>query len=183
VEVTPAWLAEFWRALCELMPGVRLVVAGSPVQPGLDEPFRAALAAAAPAARADVVWLGYVPRVTQPALYAATTCAIFPAAPTSLQEAKCSVRLATTLLEGVPVVASAVGEQAHYGASGAARLVPADAPPAVFAAAVAEVLADPAGQAALGDAARARLTTTYAWQRLGERLANFYDAVLSSVNN
>lgn len=178
VEVTPAWLGAFWQALHTLAPAARLVMAGAPVQPGLDAPFCAALAAAAPRAAAQVIWLGYVPRVTQPALYAATTAAIFPAAPTPLQEAKCSVRLATTLLEGVPVVASAVGEQAHYGAAGAARLVPADAPPAAFAAAVAAVLADPARQIALSTAARARLTTEYAWPRLGSRLNDFYATVL-----
>ncbi len=55
--------------------------------------------------------------------------------------------------------------------------------PAAFAAAVAEVLADPAGQAALSAAAQERLTTTYAWQRLGGRLAACYEAVLSPADN
>jgi hypothetical protein len=64
-----------------------------------------------------------------PSLYPHIGCAIFPAQPTVLQQAKCSVRLATTLLSGVPVVASAVGEQAAYGAEGAANLVPAGALP------------------------------------------------------
>ncbi len=174
VEVTPAWLADFWRALRTLTPTARLVMAGAPVQPGLDAPFRAALAAVEPAATDQVIWLGYVPQSTQPGIYAAATCAIFPAAPTPLHAAKCSVRLATTLLEGVPVVASAVGEQAHYGAAGAARLVPADATPAAFAAAVAAVLADPASQATLSAAAQTHLLTTYAWERLGRQLADFY---------
>jgi glycosyltransferase involved in cell wall biosynthesis len=174
VEVTPAWLAAFWTALHAQAPTARLVMAGSPVQPGLDEPFRAALAAVNPVAADQVSWLGYVPQSTQPGIYAAATCAIFPAAPTPLQAAKCSVRLATTLLAGVPVVASAVGEQAHYGAAGAARLVPADASPLAFAAAVAAVLADPARQAALSAAAQQHLLTTYAWERLGERLEEFY---------
>jgi glycosyltransferase involved in cell wall biosynthesis len=174
VEVTPAWLADFWRALHAQAPSARLAVAGSPVQPGLDEPFRAALAAVDPIAAGQVIWLGYAPQSAQPGIYAAATCAIFPAALTPLQEAKCSVRLATTLLAGVPVVASAVGEQAHYGAAGAARLVPADASPAAFAAAVTEVLADPARQAALSAAAQQHLLTTYAWERLGKRLEEFY---------
>ena len=178
VEVTPAWLADFWRALRALAPTARLVMAGAPVQPGLDAPFRAALAAVDPAAADQVIWLGYVPQSTQPGIYAAVTCAIFPAAPTPLQAAKCSVRLATTLLKGVPVVASAVGEQAHYGAAGAARLVPADATPADFAAAVAAVMADPVSQVALSAAAQTHLLTAYAWARMGSRLAGFYAELL-----
>ena len=174
VEVTPAWLADFWRALHAQAPSARLVMAGSPVQPGLDEPFRAALAALDPIAAGQVIWLGYAPQSAQPGVYAAAACAIFPATPTPLQEAKCSVRLATTLLAGVPVVASAVGEQTHYGAAGAARLVSANASPAAFAAVVAEVLADPARQAALSAAAQQHLLATYAWERLGKRLEEFY---------
>ena len=50
VEVTPAWLGAFWQALHTLAPAARLVMAGAPVQPGLDAPFRAALNATAPSA-------------------------------------------------------------------------------------------------------------------------------------
>lgn len=174
VEVSPAWLATFWRSLRASVPDVRLIMAGAPVSPGLDAPYRAALAGADPTAAAQVYWPGYIPPATQPALYAAATCAIFPAAATPLHAAKCSVRLATTLLAGVPVVASAVGEQTHYGAAGAAHLVPATASPGEFAAAVAAVLRDPSGQAALAAAARTHLLETYAWAGLGRRLADFY---------
>jgi glycosyltransferase involved in cell wall biosynthesis len=177
VEVSPAWLGEFTRSLYAIRPQTRLIVAGTPVQPGLDEPFRRAVAQAAAAqsdAAAPVEWLGFVPPAQLPALYARTGCAIFPAAPVPLQQAKCSVRLATTLLQGVPVVASAVGEQAAYGAEGAARLVAADASPGEFAAAVDEVLRQPQAQAALAQAARARLLERYAWQGLAAQLSDFY---------
>ena len=106
-------------------PTARLLVAGTPVQPGLDDAFRRAIAALAPGSAAPVEWLGYVQRDDLAAIYAAAGCAIFPADAVPLQQAKCSVRLATTLLAGMPVVASAVGEQVTYGADGAARLVPA----------------------------------------------------------
>jgi glycosyltransferase involved in cell wall biosynthesis len=172
VEVAPAWLAEFAAALYTLRPQLRLVVGGTPVQPGLDAPFREAVAAT-PAAGA-VEWLGFVPRDELPALYARTSCAIFPAADVPLQQAKCSVRLASTLLQGVPVVASAVGEQAAYGADGAARLVPPNASPAEFAAAVDQVLRQPAAQLALAATARARLLQRYDWATLAQRLLDFY---------
>lgn len=178
VEVSPAWFSEFAASLYASCPTVPLIVAGTPVNPGLDEPFRRAVAGT-PAA-AQVEWRGFVPQAQLPALYARTACAIFPAAPVPLQQAKCSVRLATTLLRGVPVVASAVGEQAAYGAEGAARLVAADASPAEFAAAVVEVLRQPQEQIALAAAARARLLQRYAWPTLANDLIDFYTKMLAN---
>ena len=182
VEVPPAWLGAFAASLYANRPHTRLIVAGAPVQPGLDEPFRHAVggALAAAGAPADgVQWLGFVTPPEMPPLYARCGCAIFPAAPVPLQQAKCSVRLATTLLQGIPVVASAVGEQAAYGADGAARLVPAEASPAEFAAAVDDVLRRPDQQIALTEGARAHLLARYAWDRLGAELAEFYTKLLN----
>lgn len=177
VEVSPDWLGAFVSSLYAIRPQARLIVAGAPVQPGLDEPFRSAVDAAtaeADAPGAQVEWLGYVPPAELPGLYARCGCAIFPADPVPLQQAKCSVRLATTLLQGIPVVASAVGEQAAYGAEGAARLVSPSASPAEFAAAVDDVLRNPGHQLALAEAARVRLLERYAWSKLGQELAKFY---------
>jgi len=176
VEVDATWLAEFWQSLSALRPSARLLMAGQPVQAGLDTPFRTRLAQLS--AGGAVEWLGFVPPETLPALFARTGCAIFPAAAVPLQQAKCSVRLATTLLQGVPVVASAVGEQAAYGADGAARLVPAAASPAEFATAVAAVLQNPQAQTTLGANARARLIERYDWTRLGQQLSDFYTNIL-----
>jgi hypothetical protein len=55
VEVEPAWLAQCWRAIAAALPTAHLVLAGSPVQPGLDAPFRQALAGEA---AERVQWLG-----------------------------------------------------------------------------------------------------------------------------
>jgi glycosyltransferase involved in cell wall biosynthesis len=154
-----------------------LVVAGTPVREGLDLPFRQAVASTA--AEGSVEWRGYVQGADLPALYAATGCAIFPAAEVPLQMAKCSVRLATTLLQGVPVVASAVGEQANYGADGAARLLRPDATPSEFAAAVDDVLRHPQQQVALAQAAATRLLQRYGWPRLAQSLSDFYTKLLA----
>jgi glycosyltransferase involved in cell wall biosynthesis len=67
-----------------------------------------------------------------------------------------------------------VGEQAYYGAAGAAHLVAADATPTEFAAAVAQVLADPGRQAALRQQGQQRLLATYDWVQLGAKLEQFY---------
>lgn len=177
VEVAPAWLAACWRALHAQRPHVRLLVAGAPIRPDLADMFRRTMLAAGADAAANVSWLGFVERTHLATLYPQIGCAIFPAEPTVLQQAKCSVRLATTLLSGVPVVASAVGEQAAYGAEGAAHLVPAGATPEEFAAAVAAVLAAPSAQTTLSATARRRLLERYNWPALGDRLHAFYTNV------
>jgi glycosyltransferase involved in cell wall biosynthesis len=170
VEVEPAWIGDFWRSLQVLAPNVQLLVAGQALQRGQEARFRTALQEESTA----VCWLGYVQPSELAKLYEEVACAIFPAANVPLNQAKCSVRLATTLLHGVPVVASAVGEQANYGAHGAARLVPAGASPAEFAQGVAELLAAPADRRRLIAQARRHLLSEYAWTRLGDELYAFY---------
>ncbi len=178
VEVEPEWLVAFWRAVTQQAPQARLLVAGSPVQADQDQRFQQAMAAAQFPAATQVEWLGFVTPAQQQTIYQAVDCAIFPAQPVPLQQAKCSVRLATTLLQGVPVVASAVGEQAQYGANGAARLVDEAASPAEFAQAVLDLLDQPDEQQRMIAQAHQRLTTAYAWSTLGDRLAEFYTSWL-----
>ncbi|MCC6165622.1 MAG: glycosyltransferase family 4 protein [Caldilineaceae bacterium] len=173
VEVPPAWLARCWAALRQAVPSAQLVVAGQALAPHLEEAMRKAIDPIG-----NVAWLGYIPPAQVGDLYASSTCALFPAAPAPLHQAKCSVRLATALMHGVPVVASAVGEQAAYGAEGAARLVAENASPEMFAAAVVEVLASPGDRAALAETARIRLSARYNWPRLAAELEAFYFATI-----
>jgi glycosyltransferase involved in cell wall biosynthesis len=174
VEVEPEWLRAFWQKTTKLIPDAELVIAGTPIQPWLAEPFHAALAALP-----NVRWTGFVPADELPDLYAQTTCAIFPAMPVPLQQAKCSVRLATTLLHGVPVVASAVGEQSNYGADGAATLVSPDARAEEFAAAVAASIQNAAAFGAERRQATEQMLTRYAWSRLIAPLPAFYESLLA----
>lgn len=174
MEVEPEWMGQMWAAMRVARPDVHLLVAGAPLQKGRNGPFRMALG------RDDqaITWLGYVPPAHLAEVYARSDCAVFPAANIPLNQAKCSVKLANTLLDGVPVIASAVGEQARYGADGAARLVSAEAGPAEFAAAVVDVLAKSGEQAQLAQRARSWLLSRYSWQRLGDELLGFYGQVL-----
>ncbi len=182
VEVEPDWLAACWFSLHEKIPNARLIVAGAALIQGREAIFQQAMAEHAPDAARAVEWRGFVPRDQLPALYREATVAIFPAAPVPLQEAKCSVRLATTLLHGAPVVASAVGEQAHYGAEGAATLVPPGASPQAFAAATTQLIrrlqADPSLRTVITTQARDRLARVYNWPRLAAQLEAFYDRLL-----
>ncbi|MEZ4709504.1 MAG: glycosyltransferase [Caldilineaceae bacterium] len=179
VEIEPAWLAAFWRALQQQVGAVTLEVAGNALVAGREAAFKEAVdLATQPDNRVN--WRGFVDPEMQDQLYAAADCAIFPAQPVPLQQAKCSVRLATTLLHGVPVVASAVGQQAEYGGDGAAHLVAADAAPYEFATAVAQLLAQPAQRAAMIERAHGRLLTQFNWDDLGDQLAAFYTELLTA---
>lgn len=175
VEIDPAWLAECWRRIRDTHPTAKLLWAGEPVQPHLAAAYERHLLSLPGVQR-----LGYVDRDHLPHLYGQVSCAIFPADPIPLHQAKCSVRLATTLLHGVPVVASAVGEQAAYGANGAAHLVSAGASPAAFAEAVLQVLADPAQARAMVERAHRCLQETYSWAHLAKTLEAFYTNLLST---
>ena len=173
VEVDPAWMGELWAHLQKAVPGVRLLVAGQAIAPHLQDAMRVAIEAQSQSS-ARVEWLGYVDPPRMDAMLAQVGCVIFPAAEIPLNQAKCSVRLATTLTAGLPVVASAVGEQVSYGGDGAARLVAADASPADFAQAVADLLAEPGDRVALAAQARRRMAERYSWEILGRRLHDFY---------
>jgi glycosyltransferase involved in cell wall biosynthesis len=174
VEISPDWLAQFWRSLLDLAPDCKLTVAGNALQPGRETAYQQAMTALGKDAETRVAWLGYVDQATIDQLYSESDCAIFPAQEEPLQQAKCSVRLATTLLNGVPVVASAVGEQAAYGADGAAELINADATPEMFACAVHALLCDRSRQEAMVRSARQHLAEQYDWSRLGQNLVEFY---------
>ncbi|MEZ4862615.1 MAG: glycosyltransferase family 4 protein [Caldilineaceae bacterium] len=178
VEVTPVWLARFWGALVQHRPDAHLTVFGDAFQPGRVQAFQQVMHQVAERAAPRVTWLPYS-APAQAQLYRTAACAIFPAEATPLLQAKCSVKLATTLLHGVPVVASAVGEQAAYGAEGAAQLLPATATPEAFAAAVAHVLDAPAARVQLRQQAQARLLARYRWATLGARLESFYAQLLA----
>jgi glycosyltransferase involved in cell wall biosynthesis len=82
-------------------------------------------------------------------------------------------------LHGVPVVASAVGEQASYGAHGAAQLVPATASAADFASATASLLRTPVAQREMISRARRHLRANYQWRDLAASLADFYAHILA----
>ena len=181
VEVSPIWFAEFCAQLRRRVPAVRISVAGEAIQPGRETQYKRSVGALAGDAASAVDWLGYVRKTELARLYASVDCAIFPADNVPLHQAKCSVRLATTLLHGVPVVANAVGEQAAYGAAGSAHLVDPNSTPAQFADEVIQVLNDPARRQQLGADAQKRLLAEYGWDRLGRDLSHLYQQIVTNA--
>lgn len=175
VETTPEWMAAFWQAVARQAPDATLVIAGSALQPGRDSRFVRALDGM------RVETMGFVQREQLPALLQSATCAVFPSEETPLLQAKCSVRLATVLQHGVPVVASAVGEQSAYGGEGAAILVAPEASPEEFAQRVVELLHSPDKQSELSAASRGRMAERYAWPLLAARLERLYVDMLGDA--
>jgi glycosyltransferase involved in cell wall biosynthesis len=183
MEVNPTWLGEMWQALQQQVPDSVLIVAGRALHIGGELPYLRALAekssaGASKGSPVNVIWRGYVNPRDLSELYDSVDCVIFPSDDSPLHRAKCSVRMATALQHSVPVVASAVGEQAAYGDDGAACLVSADASPNVFAGAVVDVLRQRDQRESLGRSAAKRLNEHYLWRTLGESLAHFYAEVL-----
>jgi glycosyltransferase involved in cell wall biosynthesis len=153
------------RALRELR-GARLVIAG-------DGPLRAELERAAAASDGRLAVLGRVAPAELARLLAGARALVLPSewpenAPLAALEA---------LAQGVPVVAAAIGgipELVRDGENG--RLVPpGDA--GALAAALAALLGDRAGAAALGRAGRARVRAEHAPERWLARHLALYDEV------
>ncbi len=156
-EVEPAWMVAFWSALQAQVPGCRLLVAGAPVEPGLEQAFQQALAMQ-PRGQTHIDWLGYVEPETLPSLYARSRCAIVPARESAANLAKCSVRMLDLIAHGVPCVASRVGEQARFAHAPLVTMLEVTAACETFAAAVADRLQQPPSCPSAGrSSARSRL--------------------------
>jgi glycogen synthase len=136
-----------------------------------DGPQRAALERQAGRLGPDRVrFQGFVPHAEVPAWLAAADVLALP----SVYEELGSVLL-EAMAAGLPVVASAVGGIPDA-LGDAGRLVP-PRDPAALAAAVDELLDDPALAARLGDAARRR-ATAFSWDTLAGRVREVYRAVV-----
>ena len=85
----------------------------------------------------------------------------------------------TALGAGVPLLLSDVGGFPEIAATGAARTVPAEDPPAL-ARALGELLGDPAALAAMGDRARAAVAQEYAWEQIAARTLALYGSLLEN---
>jgi glycosyltransferase involved in cell wall biosynthesis len=85
--------------------------------------------------------------------------------------------LYTVLAFARPLVLSAVGGFPEVAERGAARLVPPE-DPAALAETLSELVADPAEREALGAAAAREASTTYSWDRIGERTLALYEQLL-----
>jgi glycosyltransferase involved in cell wall biosynthesis len=86
------------------------------------------------------------------------------------------LKMVDAMAQGKAIVATTLGAEGIDGENGKHFILADD--PADFAAATARLLRAPAERARLGAAARARAEETYAWRKLGARLADEYRKVI-----
>ena len=159
--------------LIRALPGIpaRLLVVGS-------GPMEAEWKALAEANDVSdrIAWLGEVPDADLPALYHLADLFVLPASHSS--EAFGLVQV-EAMAAGVPVVCTELGTGTSYvnrnGVTG--RVVP-PRDPAALAAAISELLADPAKRAAMASAARARVETEFEQTVMVERVLATYQRIV-----
>ncbi|MDQ4036814.1 MAG: glycosyltransferase [Actinomycetota bacterium] len=173
-------VADVIEALAELPQDVDLLVAGGPERAALSldpEANRLREVARACGVASRVYFLGGVPRVAMPRLFAAADVAVAvpwyePFGIVPLEAMACAR----------PVVASAVGgmlDSVVPGVTG--ELVPARQP-AVLADTLAALLADPQLRAARGQCGRARVTREYRWEAIAERTERVYAKLTAELS-
>ncbi len=156
-------LLDAWRSI----DGAELWLVGRPRIPL--EPLRAAAAAG----------VRFVPRYIAdaelPAYFRRADVVVLPYLRTERLDQ--SGVLATALAFGRAIVVSDVGSLGEVAAIGAARVVP-PADPAALAAALRELLADPAQRAQLGSAAAAAAAGPYSWDAAAAKTLELYRGLL-----
>ena len=170
-EFTLAGLAEILRQVAQARPDVRLLVVGQ----GLRGEEKRLPELLAPLGLAGAVsYAGWVEPGELGDYFAAAQVALHPYDDTLINRTKCSAKLGELLAHGVPVVASAVGENCHYVEHGLSGLLVPAGEPGVFAQAVLALLADPDLARRLGRAAAGRMRERFDWDRLAERAEAAY---------
>jgi glycosyltransferase involved in cell wall biosynthesis len=150
------------------LDGAELWVVGNPRMPV--EPLRR-LADEAPGTVRLLT--RFVEDAEVPAIFRRADLVVLP-----YRDAEHSGVLYTGLAFGKPLVLSSVGGFPEVAATGAARLVsPED--PAGLAAALAELVADPAARERLAVAAREAATGPYSWDAVADRTLALYEELLS----
>jgi glycosyltransferase involved in cell wall biosynthesis len=161
-----------------LLPDTELVVAGGPPADRLaDDPeVRRLRALADTVGVADRVrFTGGVPSREVPPLLRGADVVVCPA-----DYEPFGIVPLEAMACGRPVVASTVGGQLDTVADpGTGRLVPPRHPEAL-AAAVGELLADPAGRAACGETGRRRVLRRYCWDQVGVATEAAYEKVVDA---
>jgi glycogen synthase len=152
------------QALARLPAGTTLLLVG-------DGPDRAALQRRAQRFGGRVRFTGFVPHLQVPAVLQHVDLLVLPSLYEDLSSA-----LIEAMAAGLPVVATGVGGTADLVRHGVNGLLVAPRDPAALAAAISQVLADPAAAARLSAAAR-RTAAGYAWPDLARQVLEVYRQV------
>lgn len=164
-------LIEIVERVARAWPEVRLLVVGKGLR-GEEERLPEVLAGRG--LGHILAYAGWVEPSALPAHFAAAQVAIFPCADTLINRCKCSVKLTELLVQGVPVIASDVGQNGEYIRHGESGLLVPAGDSAGFAQAVLRLLQEPERARRLGEAARQRMREHFDWGHLAERAEAAY---------
>lgn len=167
------FLLELLEALRRDHPAVRLVVAGQGL---FQEERRLAELAAARGLGGAIEDRGWVEPAALAELMASADAALYPFDDTLVNRSKSSVKLLELLAAGLPVVASAVGQNAEVIVDGQSGLLVPPGDAAAFAHALGRLLDDAALRRRLAAGARARVREAFRWSLLAPRVLPLYGA-------
>lgn len=175
VEFGIPWLMEMWKQVTGRIPEAELSVVGQGFS-GEEDLLQQMVEAEG--LHRSVKYLGWLEADDLRRQQQKAQLAIFPYEDTLINRAKCSARLVELMASGLPVVASAVGQNREYiehGLSG--WLVPPHDSQA-FAEGVVCLLKDEELRRRLGKASRERILARFGWQKLVETVEKAYFTVV-----
>lgn len=176
-EVSPAWIRRFHNELRREGPHWKLLIAGSSIQPGLEEEFKAVFA---DGEYDSPQFLGFVSRGRLLELYGECDCVIAPAREDAAGLAKCSVKLLDTSRYSSQCIASEVGEQVRFQGMDSVVLLDASTTPEVFARRAAKALRDASPMRA--EARTGTPRPAPAWNELAVHLETFYEDLAAKAS-
>jgi glycosyltransferase involved in cell wall biosynthesis len=158
------------------VPGIRIVIMGA----GDGVPLLRERAATAGMAE-RLVFTGWVDHLETPAYLAAADLALYPYHDTLVNRAKSPSKITAYMAMGLPIVASAVGENVAYLDGGCAGLLVEPGNALAFAEGMVTLLCDPDRAADLGRRAERRIWDQYDWSRQVERVENAYRIAVGGI--
>lgn len=153
------------REVAAQLPQARWLMAGRGLQ-GEDKALAVQLTEAGLAGY--VRFTGWLPADEVPACFAAAHVAVYPYDDTLINRTKCSVKLISLLEAELPVVADAVGQNVEYIQAGLSGILTPAEDDQAMAAALVDLLQNPAQQRKMGQAARQYLAENFSWRYLAQ---------------
>lgn len=181
VEFRPEFVVQVLAEVRNAIPGVTLRIAGASASGQAEIALRAAAHAAG---LADVIeYRGWVGQDEIPELAAGCDLAIHPFDDNLVNRAKCSVKLLELMSTGIPIVTSAVGENASYIEDGRSGKLTQPGDPQAMARATVDLLRHRERAEEIGRAAQKRVQAHYLWDLLAPRVAQAYTQALYARAN
>jgi glycosyltransferase involved in cell wall biosynthesis len=176
VEFKPEFVVQVLVAVRRVVPNALLHIAGGSADGEAERELRS-LAQAAGVANA-IDWHGWVQPDILPEITGACTVAIHPFDDNLINRAKSSVKLLELMATGIPIVTTAVGENASFIQDAVSGRLTPPGDPALMANAVVDLLLQRDGASQIGRAAQQRIEAEYLWERLACCVADAFEQAL-----